>query len=90
MDLIYFYSNSCGCCKDYSSVVDKLATVLKIKAQKQNIDVVSPSYKLNGIPTVILEEDGVEVYRSVGNLPYGLLLKDINEKCQMNNTLGNS
>lgn len=90
MDLMYFYSNSCSSCKGYEEVVDKLATVLKIKAQKQNIDVVSPSYKLNGIPTVILEEDGVEIYRSVGNLPYDLLLKDINEKCLMNNTLGNS
>lgn len=93
MTLWYFYSDSCGCCKDYSEVVDKLATALKIKAQKQNIDVVNPSYKLSGIPTVILEEDGVEVYRSVGNLPYDLLLKDINVKClmnKMNNTLENS
>lgn len=90
MDLIYYFSDSCGSCKDYSSVVDKLATELKIKAQKQNIDVVIPSYKLSGIPTIILEKDGVEIYRSVGNLPYDLLLKDVNAKCLMNNTPKNS
>jgi thioredoxin 1 len=90
MNLIIFYSDSCGACKDYLDVADKLARAFNLTLQKQNIDVVIPSYKLSGIPTIILEKDGVEIYRSVGNLPYDLLLKDVNAKCLMNNTPKNS
>ena len=77
MDLIYYYSDSCGCCKDYSSTVDKLATELKITSQKRNIKD-GTAHKLKGVPTVILEDDnGVELYRNVGNLPYEHLIEEL-------------
>ena len=80
MDLIYYYSDSCGSCKGYSTTVDKLATELKITPQKQNIDEIKPLYKLDGIPTIILtDDDGNEIWRSVGNLPYDYLITEINQ-----------
>lgn len=88
MDLIYYYSDSCGSCKDYSSVVDKLATELKITSQKRNIKD-GTSHKLDGIPTIILEDDSGVVYKSVGNLPFEYLISDV-RKCLMNNTPKNS
>ena len=77
MNLIYYYNTKCGSCKDYSSVVDRLSTELKLSCQKRNIEVTEPSHKLIGIPTLILEEDGIELYRSVGNLPYQNLMDEI-------------
>lgn len=88
MDLIYYYSDSCGSCKDYSSTVDKLATELKITPQKRNIKD-GTSHKLDGIPTIILEDDSGVVYKSVGNLPFEYLISDV-RKCLMNNTPKNS
>ena len=80
MNLLYFYSNNCGSCKGYSTTVDKLATELKITPQKQNIDEIKPLYKLDGIPTIILtDDDGNEIWRSVGNLPYDYLITEINQ-----------
>lgn len=78
MDLIYYYSDSCSSCKGYSTTVDRLATELKITVQKQNIDEIQPSYKLDGIPTIILtDDDNNEIWRSVGNLPYEYLITDV-------------
>lgn len=88
MDLIYYYSDSCGCCKDYSSTVDKLATELKITSQKRNIKD-GTAHKLDGVPTIILEDDSGVVYKSVGNLPFEYLISDV-RKCLMNNTPKNS
>lgn len=88
MDLIYYYSDSCGSCKDYSSTADKLATELKITSQKRNIKD-GTSHKLDGVPTIILEDDSGVVYKSVGNLPFEYLISDV-RKCLMNNTPKNS
>lgn len=79
MEIVYYFSDSCGCCKDYSSTVDKLATELKITSQKRNIKD-GTAHKLDGVPTIILEDDSGVVYKSVGNLPYDMLIKDIKEK----------
>lgn len=80
MKLYYFYSDSCGSCKGYSTTVDKLATELKITPQKQNIDEIKPLYKLDGIPTIILtDDDGNEIWRSVGNVAYNYVITEINQ-----------
>ena len=80
MKLLYYYSDSCGSCKGYSTTVDKLATELKITPHKQNIDEIKPLYKLDGIPTIILtDDDGNEIWRSLGNLPYDYLITEINQ-----------
>lgn len=85
MKIIYFYSPSCGSCRDYEVVVDKLSTELKITAQKQNIEDGS-KYQLKGVPTIIIEDDMEnKVYENVGNLSYEHLLNDI-KRCPMFNT----
>lgn len=79
MKILFYYSDSCRLCKDYEETVDKLSKVLNISLEKENIDVIKPSYKLNGVPTIILENNGVEIYRSVGNLPFQQLYKEMKE-----------
>lgn len=79
MNLIYYYSPSCGSCKAYEDVVDKLSTAFKITLQKQNIDVIKPQYELQGIPTLILENNGVEIWRSIGNVPFQQVYKDLKD-----------
>jgi thiol-disulfide isomerase/thioredoxin len=79
MNLVYFFNDSCGCCKGYEDVVDKLSTELKLSCYKQNIDEVEASYRINGIPTLILEDNGVEIFRNVGNLPYQRLIELVRE-----------
>lgn len=76
MKIVYYYSESCRCCKDYEDVVDKLSTELKIKAQKRNIKD-GVSHEIEGVPSIIIEEGDSVLYKSVGNLPYDLLLEDI-------------
>lgn len=79
LKLLYFYSSNCGACKDYEGVADKLSKAFKISLQKQNIDEIKPQYKLDGIPTMILTNNGVEIWRSVGNLPFQQVYKDIKD-----------
>ena len=76
MNIIYYYNDNCSCCQDYYKFVDRLSTELKISCEKQNVGQIRPLYKLDGVPTVILEDNGKEVARSIGNLPYGLLKKE--------------
>ena len=79
LKLIYFYNENCGACKDYLSVVDKLSRAFKITLEKQNIDEIKPQYKLDGIPTLILENNGVEIWRSVGNISFQQVYKDLKD-----------
>lgn len=79
LKLLYFYSDSCGACKDYLSTADRLATAFKITLQKQNIDEMKPQYRLKGIPTLILENNGVEIWRSLGNIPFQQVYKSLKD-----------
>ena len=80
MKLLYFYNDYCGSCKGYSTEVDKLATAINLKAEKQNISEIEPLYELKGIPTIILtDDDGNEIWRSVGNVAYNYLITEINQ-----------
>lgn len=79
LKLIYYYNDSCGACKDYLSTVDKLATAFKITLEKQNIDVIKPQIKLDGIPTLILTNNDVEIWRSLGNQPFQQVYKDLKD-----------
>ena len=79
MNLIYYYSDNCGACKDYEETVDKLSKAFKITLEKQNIDEIKPSHKLDGIPTLILENNGVEIWRSIGNVPFQQIYKDLKD-----------
>ena len=79
MDLIFYYSPNCGSCNDYFDVVDKLSKAFNLTLQKQNIDEIKPQHKLQGIPTLILENNGVEIWRSIGNVPFQHVYKDLKD-----------
>jgi hypothetical protein len=79
MNLILYYNDNCGACRDYLSVADKLSKAFKITLQKQNIDEIKPQYELQGIPTLILENNGVEIWRSIGNVPFQQVYKDLKD-----------
>jgi len=79
MKILFYYSDSCRLCKDYEETVEKLSKALNISLEKQNIDGIKPKYKLNGVPTVILENNDVEIYRSLGNVDFQHLYKEVKE-----------
>lgn len=79
LKLLYFYSDSCASCRNYFDVVDKLSKAFKITLEKQNIDEIKPQYKLSGIPTLILENNDVEIWRSIGNIPFQQVYKDMKD-----------
>lgn len=79
LKLLYYYSDSCGACKAYEATVDKLSTAFKLSLQKQNIDDIKPQYKLDGIPTMILTNNDVEIWRSVGNISFQQVYKDMKD-----------
>lgn len=79
MNLIYYYSDNCGSCRDYEETVDKLSTALDITLEKRNIDEIKPSHKLDGIPTLVLEKNNVEIWRSIGNVPFQQVYKDLKD-----------
>lgn len=79
LKLTIFYNDSCGACKDYLAVADKLSTAFNITLEKRNIDVIKPQVKLDGIPTLILTNNGVEVWRSLGNQPFQQVYKDLKD-----------
>lgn len=79
MNLLVFYSDSCAACKDYLDVADKLSKAFDLTLQKLNIDEIKPQYKLQGIPTLILENNGVEIWRSIGNVPFQHVYKDLKD-----------
>lgn len=79
INLLFFYSENCGACRDYLSVADKLSKAFDLTLQKQNIDEIKPQYKLDGIPTLILENNGVEIWRSLGNQSFQQVYKDLKD-----------
>lgn len=79
--LIYYYSDNCTCCKDYKDVVDKISSELQIDTAYINIDKGITRHHLEGIPTLVIENDNATVlYKSVGNIQYDLIIKDIKDK----------
>jgi len=78
--LIYYYNTTCKACKDYINIVNKLSSELNIDLTIIDIDNGNIRHTLNGIPTVILEDDKSHViYRSTGNLPFPNLKKEVME-----------
>lgn len=79
MILKYYYSNTCGCCKNYISVVKRISDEYNFQLEEidynkeKNINII-------GLPTVILYDDNnVEIYRHSGNLPYKFFKNNIKE-----------
>lgn len=78
MKLIYYFGDKCKSCKDYDAVVNKVSNELKIDSIYKSIDNSIITHSIDGIPTVIIEDDnGNVIYKNVGNLPYDNLIKSI-------------
>ena len=79
LKLIYYYNLHCGSCSTYIDVVEKLSKVFGIDLEMYNIDFGKPEDKLEGIPTLILKNNDVEIWRSIGNVPFQQVYKDLKD-----------
>jgi len=80
MNLIYYYSEGCGSCKNYKEVVDKITQELKMDASYIDINNGIPTHHLEGVPTIAINDSqGKTIYKNVGNLPYESIIKKIKE-----------
>ena len=78
--LVDFYADWCGPCKIMAPAVDQLASrhqgrVLVAKLDTDRSPRTAQSYDIRGIPTVIVFEQGREVNRSTGAMPFPALEK---------------
>ena len=73
----YFSATWCGPCKSFKPVINEIASE-GYSVQFIDIDQ-SPNtatqYSVMSVPTVIIEENGVEVDRFVGSMPKQMILE---------------
>ena len=69
--IIELYATWCTPCKDIAPRIEKIAKDLNIKLEKIDVDKnpkLADSFRIEGIPTLILMKDGVEVGRVLGSI----------------------
>nr|DAD59114.1 MAG TPA: TRX family protein [Bacteriophage sp.] len=67
MKIIKFYSDTCGPCKVLDSNLKKAGIDYEsINANSDENDILVEKYKIQSVPTLIKEENGVEVGRHIG------------------------
>jgi thioredoxin 1 len=82
--LVDFWAEWCGPCKMMAPVLNDLSENLESNKSIGKLDVqefqsVASTYKVRGIPTMILFKDGKEVNRFVGVKSKDFLLKEMNK-----------
>lgn len=67
MKIIKFYSDTCGPCKVLDSNLKKAGINYEsVNANSDENDTLVEKYKIQSVPTLIKEENGVEVARHIG------------------------
>lgn len=67
MKIIKFYSDTCGPCKVLDSNLKRAGIKYEsINANDDENDVLVEKYKIRAVPTLIKEDNGVEIARHVG------------------------
>lgn len=67
MKIIKFYSDTCGPCKVLDSNLKKAGIEYEsINANSDENDTLVEKYKIRAVPTLIKEENGIEVARHIG------------------------
>lgn len=81
--LVDFYATWCPPCKLLSPLIDQLAEERKdsLHVIKVNVDEeveLADSFKIYAVPTLVLINEGKEIARSEGYIPYEELLEFVN------------
>ena len=73
LNVLYFSAPWCGPCKMFGPAFDEVVAEFDdIDVKKINIDeelVLAKEYEIMSIPTVVLEKDGILVFRHKGVMP---------------------
>ena len=73
----YFSATWCGPCKSFKPVINEIASE-GYSVQFIDIDqssAIAEQYNVRSVPTVVIEENGVEVDRFVGAIPKQMVLE---------------
>lgn len=67
MKIIKFYSDTCGPCKVLDSNLKKAGIEYEsINANDDENDILVEKYKIRAVPTLVKEENGIEIARHTG------------------------
>jgi thioredoxin-like negative regulator of GroEL len=67
MKIIKFYSDTCGPCKVLDSNLKKAGIEYEsVNANSDESDILVEKYRIRAVPTLIKEDNGIEIDRHVG------------------------
>lgn len=77
MKLYYYYNKNCSCCKGYEQEVTKIADHFKFDTFWRDTDEATVSHTIQGVPTIVVEDNGKTIYKNCGNLSSDRIIEDL-------------